>query len=248
MNPYTLLRMMWATAIGLLLIAGGIMAYRVKEEWGYPGIGFRIGYTYISKRAWREANRFSGAALTLLGVAIIALSPFLTMLRLMAVMLAGISVILLLSYIIARRAYEFDEMGQPAPESPGRRIEAPKLGGHLAYQLALITSLIFLAVRKGKFSEVAFLAGIMAFLLFLTALFTRPLVFQLAPEFKGKMAGGFALALSIISTLLFLFGIIEALNASLSPLWGVALTFLSLAVIFCAVFKSLVSAYEEGYY
>ncbi|WP_456396039.1 SdpI family protein [Thermococcus sp.] len=244
MNPYTLLRMMWATAIGLLFIAGGIMAYRVKEEWGYPGIGFRIGYTYLSKRAWREANRFSGAALTLLGVTIIALSPFLTMLRLMVVMLAGISVVLLLSYIIARRAYELDEMGQPTPEMPG----APKPGGHLAYQLALIASLIFLAVHRGKLPEVAFLAGIMTFLLFLTALFTRPLVFQLAPGFKGKMAGGFAPALSTISTLLFLFGIIEALNASLSPLWGVALTFISLAVIFWAVFKSLVSAYEEGYY
>ena len=247
MNPYTLLRIMWATALGMLFIAGGIITYRVKEEWGYPGIGFRIGYTYLSKRAWREANRFSGAALTLLGVAIIALSPFLTMLRLMMVMLAGISVILL-SYLIAKKAYELDEMGQPAPESPGKRIEAPKPGGHLAYQLVLIASLIFLAVHRGKFPEVAFLAGIMTFFLFLTALFTRPLVFQLAPEFKGKMARGFALALSTTSTLLFLFGLIEVLNTSLSPLWGVALTFLSLAVIFWAVFKSLVSAYEEGYY
>lgn len=248
MNPYTLLRVMWATAIGLLLILGGIMAYRVREEWGYPGMGFRIGYTYLSKGAWKEANRFSGLALVILGVAIIALSPFVPMFLLMAVMLAGISATLLLSYIIARRAYELDEMSQPAPEKPGKKIEAPKLRGHLIYQLVLIALLILAGIGSGKLHDVGFLAGIMAFLLFLTALFTRPLVFQLAPEFRGRMAGGFALALSTISTLLFLFGLIIALNISLSPLWGIALTFLSLAVIFWAVFKSLVSTYEEGYY
>ncbi len=56
MEGVELLRIIWAAFLGLFLIAMGFLTFTAKDE---PGIGFRTGYTYLSKRARRKANRAS---------------------------------------------------------------------------------------------------------------------------------------------------------------------------------------------
>jgi len=77
---------------------------------------------------------------------------------------------------------------------------------------------------------------------------SRPLVFQLAPRFKGKMAIGFARAMTIASGTITLQLVVVALKPTTSPLVGIVMLFVSLGAIFYAAFISLTSAYEEGYY
>ncbi|ACJ17420.1 hypothetical membrane protein, conserved [Thermococcus onnurineus NA1] len=48
MEPYLLLRILYALFMGAFLIAMGMLTFTARDE---PGIGFRIGYTYLSKQA-----------------------------------------------------------------------------------------------------------------------------------------------------------------------------------------------------
>ena len=58
MNGYELLRILWAVFLGVFIIIAGLLTLTSKDK---PGIGFRIGYTYLSERARRTANRVASA-------------------------------------------------------------------------------------------------------------------------------------------------------------------------------------------
>jgi len=57
-------------------MAMGFLTFTAKDE---PGIGFRVGYTYLSKRARIKANRVSGIGVMITGLGLMVLSPFLSM-------------------------------------------------------------------------------------------------------------------------------------------------------------------------
>ncbi|WP_245608270.1 SdpI family protein [Thermococcus guaymasensis] len=247
MNGYELLRILYGLFLGIFLIIMGALTFTSKGE---PGIGFRIGYTYISERARRKANRVSGIGTILTGVTLVLLSPFLPMASLFAVVILGLGGTLVLAYFTAKREYELEELSTEAPEKPGRRIEPPKVGNYIALQLifAGISFALILTEKVARDSGIILIASLQLFLLTLTVLFSRPIVLQLAPKFQGKMALGFARAMTAVSAMMTLQLVVVALNPKPSPLLAVLLLFVSLGTIFYAVFIALTSAYEEGYY
>ncbi|NJE61516.1 SdpI family protein [Thermococcus sp. 21S7] len=217
---------------------------------GEPGIGFRIGYTYLSERARRKANRVSGIGTILTGIALVLLSPFLPMPWPFAVIIAGLGGTLLLAYLTAKREYELEELSKEAPEKPGRRIEPPRVGKYITLQ-AFFAGLSFVLLLAGKLPRdpgVVLIAILQLFLLALTVFVSRPLVFQLAPKFNGKMALGFARAMAAVSAMVVLQLAVAALNPKASPLLVILMLLISLGAVFYAAFTALTSAYEEGYY
>lgn len=53
MEPYQLLRFLYS------LFLGGLLTYHYRNEPNYV-IGFRIGYTFLSREARGKANAFGG--------------------------------------------------------------------------------------------------------------------------------------------------------------------------------------------
>ncbi|WP_461865273.1 SdpI family protein [Thermococcus sp.] len=109
-----------------------MLTYLCRDEPGYV-IGFRIGYTYLSKEAWRRANAFGGIALVILGVAVIAISIFLSIIWLMAVLFLGMAVVFVVVYLLAKKTYESE-----APGKPERVIEPPDIRKYLYAQIIMI--------------------------------------------------------------------------------------------------------------
>ncbi|ASJ11673.1 hypothetical protein [Thermococcus thioreducens] len=246
MNGYDLLRVLWATFLGLGIIAMGILTFTSKGE---PGIGFRIGYTYLSERARRKSNRVSGIGTVLTGFLLIILSPFLSFPRLAALLLLGIGTTMLLAYLTAKREYELEEFSEGAPEKPGKAIKTPNLKGYIALQAAFLAIFAGLCIAGRVPRETAIvIGGALLLLLALTFLVSRPLVFQLAPGFSGIMARKFARALTLVSGLTTAEMALAALGYEPGPLGVVLLIMASLGVIFYAAFIALTGAYEEGYY
>ena len=247
MNGYELLRILYGLFLGVFLIVMGALTFTAKDE---PGIGFRIGYTYLSERARRRANRVSGIGTSLTGVALVILSPFLPMPWLIAIILIGLGGTLVLAYLTAKREYELEEISKEAPEKPWRRIEPPRVGKYLIFQL-MFTGVSFTLILTGEVPRdqgILLVASLQLFLLALTVLFSQPLVFQLAPKFRGKMALGFAKAMTVVSGMISLLLAVSALKPDVSPLLVVLMLLVSLGAVFYAVFVALTSAYEEGYY
>jgi len=245
-NGYELLRILYGLFLGVFLIVMGALTFTAKDE---PGIGFRIGYTYLSERARRRANRVSGAGIMLTGVLLILLSFFLPMPWLMAVLLSCFGVIIPVTYLVAKREYELEELSEEAPEKPERKIRPPRVGKYLALQTVFVgLSLVLLINGKLPDREISILIFVQLFILGLTLLASRPIVFQLAPKFKGKMALGFAKAMTVVSGMISLLLAVSALKGNTNPLFVVLLLLISLGAVFYAAFVALTSAYEEGYY
>ena len=169
---------------------------------------------------------------------------------LLTIALAGLGTAVFLSYVVAKWEYELEELSKEVPKKPGRKIEPPKVGKYIALQ-SIFTGFSFALFIAGKLPRdlgLLFIAFVLLFLLALTLLISQPLVFQLAPKFSGKMAIGFARAMTIVSGLVTSQLTVVALKPDAGPLFGILMLFASLGVIFYAVFVALTSAYEEGYY
>jgi len=82
----------------------------------------------------------------------------------------------------------------------------------------------------------------------LTALSSRPHLFQLAPNFKEKMALGFARTMTVVSGMITTELAVSVLYPHAGPLIVLMLLLIFPGVVFYAIFTSLVSAYEEGHY
>ncbi|NJD98995.1 SdpI family protein [Thermococcus sp. LS1] len=220
----------------------GALTFTAKDE---PGIGFRIGYTYLSERARRKANRVSGGLIIATGTLLIIAGFFLPMFYLWGLLLVGLLSSVAIAYLVAKREYELEELSVEAPEGKGREIKPPDVRRHLAFQAICLLGVLALSPRLPE-GSVAFFSILIAVFMALTAFASRPLVFQLAPSFKGKMARGFAFSMSVASLMLLILALGAAFNVGV--LGGLLLTFLCLTILAYGVFKALVSAYEEGYY
>ncbi len=246
MEGVELLRILYGTFLGLFLIIAGVLTFTAKDE---PGIGFRISYTYLSKKARRKANRISGIGTAITGVSLMVLSPLLSFAWLAVLLLLSIGTTVLFAYLTAKREYELEELSEKAPEKPGKVIKPPNLKKYIALQTAFLAIFTGLCIAGRVPRETAIvLGGALILLLALTFLVSRPLVFQLAPKFKGKMAMSFARALTLVSGLTTAEMALAALGYEPGPLGVVLLLMTSLGVIFYAAFIALTGAYEEGYY
>ncbi|WP_367883227.1 SdpI family protein [Thermococcus peptonophilus] len=75
--------------ISLTFLAAGLLTYSFRNKRNYL-IGFRIGYTYMSDRAWRETNTFAGLFMMVFSVLLLGLAlAGIGILAFILIMLAG---------------------------------------------------------------------------------------------------------------------------------------------------------------
>ncbi|NJE42834.1 SdpI family protein [Thermococcus sp. GR6] len=239
MEPYQLLRFLYGLFLGGLLVFAGLLTYHYRNEPNYV-IGFRIGYTFLSREAWRKANAFGGIALTLLGVVTIALSPFLSTTWLIVVLLLGITVILGVAYLLAKEAYEKEELSEEALEKPEKIIEPPDIRKYLYAQITMITAYLPL-LGKAPWE----LLLIMLFMLFMTFFSGKPLVLQISPRFTDKLAKASAEFMTFLTFLCFMSGVLTFFGAGTGV--GVLFALISIPIMFIEMFRFLLRAGEEGY-
>ena len=124
--------------IGLTLLAAGLLTLSFRNRQNSL-IGVRIGYTYMSKEAWRKANTagglfFVGFSVFLIIMALTGASIEAFLIAIIVGVLAGVGV----SVAVAKRTYELEELSEEAPEKPtGERIEA-NVKPYLLVQLAFL--------------------------------------------------------------------------------------------------------------
>ncbi len=101
--------------IGLIIAVTGLaLALIAKRLPVNPFIGFRIGYTYASRRIWVKYNRLAGISFAIIGLITVILS----LLAVPATLLAAVLVVLvlastvILSFLVAREAER--ELGKEA--------------------------------------------------------------------------------------------------------------------------------------
>ncbi len=101
--------------IGLVIaVSGLILIFIAKRLPVNPFVGFRIGYTYASRKIWVKYNRLAGISFFVIGLAIIFLSLYIQSLSLMITILLVLVFlnIVILSLLAAREAER--ELGREA--------------------------------------------------------------------------------------------------------------------------------------
>ncbi len=123
--------------IGIIItVSGLVMALTARRLPINPFIGFRIGYTYASRRIWVKYNRLAGISFTIIGLIVIAFSFVVQSVSLLTtiILVLVFSDTLILSYLAAREAerelgreaYRMEEAGRNAEYSRITRIEPVK--------------------------------------------------------------------------------------------------------------------------
>lgn len=132
--------------IALTLLFAGILTFAFRNRRNYF-IGFRIGYTYMSDRAWRETNTFAGLFMVVLSILLLGLALAGVGIPVFAIiMLAGIVVLIVAGFQIAKRAYEEEELSIEAPEKPFEKIEVNVRPYFSIQLLGLVAYFVLLAV------------------------------------------------------------------------------------------------------
>ncbi|NJE45843.1 DUF1648 domain-containing protein [Thermococcus sp. GR7] len=131
--------------IVMTLFVAGLLTFAFRNKRQYF-IGFRIGYTYQSDDAWRKANTFAG-------IFMMALSLFLLVLAIagvslnvfVLVMIAGILLLLFLGTLIAKKAYEIEDLSNNAPERPTEPINV-NVRPYIIVQLSAVVFYLVLTI------------------------------------------------------------------------------------------------------
>ena len=101
--------------IGLIIaVAGLVLALIAKRLPVNPFIGFRIGYTYASRRIWVKYNRLAGISFAIIGLITVILSLLAVPVTLLAAVLVVLVLVntVVLSFLAAREAER--ELGKEA--------------------------------------------------------------------------------------------------------------------------------------
>ncbi len=113
--------------IGLIItVSGAIIAVIAEYLPINPFIGFRIGYTYSSKKIWIKYNRYAGISFAIIGLVIMALSliiesiTFLTIILLTTILTTTITLALLAAHEsekeLGKQAYEIEKKKEQLEE------------------------------------------------------------------------------------------------------------------------------------
>jgi uncharacterized membrane protein len=139
--------------ISLILLAAGLLTFAFRDKRNYL-IGFRIGYTYMSDRAWREANTFAGLFMIVFSILLLELAlAGVGILVFTLVMLAGVIVLVVAGFRIAKRAYEEEELSMEAPEKPTEKIEINVKPYLMAQILGLVAYFVLVVFIWDKLPE-----------------------------------------------------------------------------------------------
>ncbi len=101
--------------LSIVMICVGVLTYAFRNT-PNPYIGVRMGYTYLSKEAWRKANTFAGIYCILTGFCLLAISVILkpSIPAFLAVLLILVAILAVQSYRTAKETYEREDLRTPA--------------------------------------------------------------------------------------------------------------------------------------
>ena len=124
--------------ISITFLFAGLLTIAVRNKQN-AFIGVRVGYTYVSKEAWRKANTAGGLFFVAFSLILIGLSlADVQEVTFMLVMVAGLIGGVIVPIAVAKRTYEMEELSMEAPEKPvGKRILVD-IRPYLILQLAFL--------------------------------------------------------------------------------------------------------------
>lgn len=139
--------------ISLTLLFAGIITLAFRNRRQYF-IGFRVGYTYMSDKAWRKANTFAGLYMVFFSLFLLLLALVgVPVNQFVLVMIAGIIFLIFAGTLVARRAYEEEDISTEAPEKPGEWLEVDVTPYITAQLSALALYLLLVAFLWDKLPE-----------------------------------------------------------------------------------------------
>jgi uncharacterized membrane protein len=128
------------------MIAIGVIVYALRNT-PNPYAGVRIGYTYLSKEAWRKANTFAGIYCIIVGLILLAVTLIFNPSRelFLALLLVLTIILTIKSYRIAKETYEREDMRTPLKNST-KPIEETIVKPYLIAQIIPIIFYIILII------------------------------------------------------------------------------------------------------
>ncbi|RLI75962.1 hypothetical protein DRP05_13760 [Archaeoglobales archaeon] len=126
-----------AMFVGILFVIIGVLTYIFRNT-PNPYIGVRLGYTYLSKEAWKKANTFTAFYCILFGI-LLMFTSFTIQLpdnTFILLMLVGVLPMVVITYRIAKESYEREDMRMPMDEA--KPLEKADVKNHFIMQIALI--------------------------------------------------------------------------------------------------------------
>ena len=128
----------------VVLVSGALLVLLAGRIPANPIFGFRIGYAYVSKRAWVKLNRVAGACLCILGASLIPQYLLLgdagTTVLLFGVELTALTAALIL---YGERVAEAELISEAVPSTPGKPVPVRGYGiNPLAAALVILGVLI----------------------------------------------------------------------------------------------------------
>jgi uncharacterized membrane protein len=139
--------------ISLTLLFAGLLTFAFRNKRNYF-IGFRVGYTYMSDKAWRETNTFAGLFVMVFSVLLLGLAlAGVGILIFIILMLAGILLLTVAGFRIAKKAYEEEELSVEAPEKPSEKIEINVKPYLTAQLLGLVAYFVLMVLLWNRLPE-----------------------------------------------------------------------------------------------
>ncbi len=137
---------MFEIFVSLLLLSAGVLTLAFRNRRNVL-VGFRIGYTWHSEKAWKKANTFAGlfsiaysVVLLILAVHGIKITIFIVL------MIFFVTLEVIAGTLIARREYEIEELSKEAPEKPESEINTSMKPYIVAQLVALAVYLLLVAL------------------------------------------------------------------------------------------------------
>ncbi|WP_297467327.1 DUF1648 domain-containing protein [Thermococcus sp.] len=141
--------------ISVTFLLAGLLTLAVRNKQN-PFIGVRVGYTYVSKEAWRKANTVGGLFFVFFSLILVGLSLLdASEVTFMLVMVAGLIGGLIVPIAVAKKTYEMEELSMEAPEKPAGRRILVNIRPYLFLQLTFLgVYLLIVALNWDKLPEI----------------------------------------------------------------------------------------------
>ncbi len=112
--------------LSALMLFTGILTLAVRNR-PNPFVGVRSGYTYLSRRAWKKTNTFAGIFSLISGLLMLTLYILdFPKSVVLAVFLCCVATMVVLTYRIAKREYEIEDLSTPAGKTEPIKFESKK--------------------------------------------------------------------------------------------------------------------------
>ena len=132
--------------VSLTLLLAGLLTLALRKKQN-PLIGFRVGYTYHSKRVWERVNTFAGVFSIVYSLLLSVLALYgVSMNVFILVMMAFVGAELFVGLWMARREYELEELSEEAPEKPPAtgKTEGASIKPYILLQLGFLAFYLLL--------------------------------------------------------------------------------------------------------